>query len=76
MWSINVPFLNIVILEYSTDVTLTTRASVTDTLNTIPACVYKGVQYTQGQKWYDGCRYRCECIDGQYRCFNRFIYSI
>ncbi|XP_067652673.1 mucin-2-like [Haliotis asinina] len=34
-------------------------------------CVYKGVVYQQGQKWDDGCDYRCECTDAttrQYRC--------
>ena len=79
MWSINVLFLNIVILEYSTDVTHTTRASVTHTLNTSPACVYNGVQYIQGQKWEDACDYICECMDaktGMYLCSERFIYSI
>ncbi|KAK3581064.1 hypothetical protein CHS0354_033850 [Potamilus streckersoni] len=37
-------------------------------------CVYKGRQYTQGQRWQDGCLYNCECIDGmtgQYRCTDR-----
>nr|XP_022307496.1 uncharacterized protein LOC111113493 [Crassostrea virginica] len=39
-----------------------------------------GVQYTQGQKWYDGCQYICECIDakaGRYSCSERCaIYPI
>ncbi|GFR69726.1 collagen alpha-6(VI) chain [Elysia marginata] len=42
--------------------------------STPSVCVYKGQQYTQGQKWYDGCDYACECEDamqGVYRCDNR-----
>ena len=34
-------------------------------------CVYKGQEYSQGQKWQDGCDYNCECVDapnGQYKC--------
>nr|XP_022310499.1 IgGFc-binding protein-like isoform X3 [Crassostrea virginica] len=60
--------------EYSTGVTHTTRSLVTYTLNTTPACVYKGVQYAPGQKFYDGCQYICKCIDpkaGQYSCSER-----
>ncbi|OWF53570.1 Cartilage matrix protein [Mizuhopecten yessoensis] len=37
-------------------------------------CVYKGQQYTQGQKWEDGCDYNCECTDaktGFYQCSER-----
>ncbi|KAJ8302983.1 hypothetical protein KUTeg_019379 [Tegillarca granosa] len=37
-------------------------------------CIYKGKIYNQGEKWDDGCDYRCECIDstrGQYRCAGR-----
>ncbi|XP_041376891.1 uncharacterized protein LOC121389362 [Gigantopelta aegis] len=37
-------------------------------------CVYKGVNYAQGQQWYDGCDYSCSCEDslkGVYRCTNR-----
>ncbi|XP_060567789.1 mucin-2-like isoform X2 [Ruditapes philippinarum] len=39
-----------------------------------PACVYKGMIYTQGQQWNDGCSYVCECVDasrGQYKCNDR-----
>ncbi|XP_052233684.1 uncharacterized protein LOC127846468 isoform X4 [Dreissena polymorpha] len=39
-----------------------------------PACVYKGMVYTQGQTWNDGCIYTCECVDssrGQYICHDR-----
>ena len=34
-------------------------------------CAYKGQIYSQGQKWDDGCQYKCECIDalrGRYKC--------
>lgn len=34
-------------------------------------CSYKGMTYTQGQKWDDGCDYSCECVDektGRYVC--------
>ncbi|KAL5022346.1 hypothetical protein ScPMuIL_001501 [Solemya velum] len=37
-------------------------------------CVYKGRQFTQGQQWYDGCDYSCECENadtGIYRCSQR-----
>ena len=34
-------------------------------------CIYKGVGYTQGQRWDDGCDLECVCenaIYGFYRC--------
>ncbi|KAK3591361.1 hypothetical protein CHS0354_040323 [Potamilus streckersoni] len=34
-------------------------------------CVYKGQEYTQGQRWQDGCDYNCECVEamtGRYEC--------
>ncbi|XP_060081054.1 uncharacterized protein LOC132560404 [Ylistrum balloti] len=37
-------------------------------------CVYKGRQYSQGQRWQDGCDYTCECVDasiGRYKCVQR-----
>jgi hypothetical protein len=37
-------------------------------------CVYKGVYYTQGQTWDDGCQLRCRCEDvqkGYYSCNQR-----
>ncbi|XP_076113274.1 uncharacterized protein LOC143080959 isoform X2 [Mytilus galloprovincialis] len=37
-------------------------------------CVYKGKQYTQGQKWQDGCSFDCECVDGkmgQFQCTDK-----
>ena len=37
-------------------------------------CSYKGVQYSQGDKWDDGCSYECECTDastGRYQCYNK-----
>ncbi|GFS00172.1 collagen alpha-6(VI) chain [Elysia marginata] len=37
-------------------------------------CFYKGVAYSHGEKWLDGCDYECVCEDGQsgsYRCYNR-----
>ena len=39
-------------------------------------CVYKGAQYTQGQRWQDGCDYNCVCDDGmtgKYTCTARFV---
>ncbi|CAG2252385.1 unnamed protein product [Mytilus edulis] len=39
----------------------------------INVCVYKGIAYSQGQQWYDGCDYSCVCEDGitgVYRCNN------
>lgn len=39
-------------------------------------CVYKGKPYREGQKWDDGCDFRCECMDGsngQYRCNYRSV---
>ncbi|XP_035826806.1 uncharacterized protein LOC101848762 [Aplysia californica] len=37
-------------------------------------CFYKGKQYSQGDKWDDGCAYQCECTDastGKYDCYNK-----
>jgi hypothetical protein len=37
-------------------------------------CVYKGVPYTQGQQWYDGCDKVCVCesgMTGYIRCRQR-----
>lgn len=39
-------------------------------------CVYKGNYYTQGQQWYDGCDYVCNCEDameGLYTCNERLV---
>lgn len=39
-------------------------------------CVYKGVYYTQGQTWDDGCDKRCRCEDvmkGYYTCNQRLF---
>jgi hypothetical protein len=36
---------------------------------------YKSRVYSQGQKWDDGCDFRCECIDavrGRYKCDYRY----
>ena len=38
-------------------------------------CMYKGQKYSQGQKWDDGCQYKCECKDarsGLYKCDERY----
>ena len=35
--------------------------------------------YTQGQKWQDGCKYTCECVNaniGLHNCIQRYIYII
>lgn len=37
-------------------------------------CVYKGVTYSQGQTWDDGCQKKCRCDDADmniYTCFDR-----
>ena len=37
-------------------------------------CVYKGVYYTQGQQWQDGCDKKCRCEDvihGYISCSDR-----
>lgn len=37
-------------------------------------CVYKGVEYIQGQRWQDGCTYNCVCengMTGKYKCTDR-----
>lgn len=39
-------------------------------------CVYKGTTYTLGQKWSDGCKYNCECVDGntgRYVCKEKWV---
>ncbi|XP_052816208.1 uncharacterized protein LOC128242861 isoform X2 [Mya arenaria] len=44
------------------------------TSGSTPACVYKGMLYTQGMTWNDGCTFHCECVDasrGQYKCSER-----
>ncbi|XP_076111945.1 uncharacterized protein LOC143080130 isoform X2 [Mytilus galloprovincialis] len=49
---------------------LSTQAPPTPT----PGCFYKGRSFTQGQKWADGCKYVCECVNdmiGQYKCTER-----
>ena len=36
--------------------------------------MYKGVVYSQSERWEDGCDYECVCEDareGQYRCYNK-----
>ncbi|XP_076470008.1 uncharacterized protein LOC143300296 [Babylonia areolata] len=47
---------------------------MTNTQGSRKECVYKGVAYSQGMTWKDGCDFICECIDanrGQYRCSDR-----
>lgn len=42
----------------------------------VAVCVYKGKQYTQGQKWQDGCSFDCECVDGkmgQFQCTDKYV---
>lgn len=37
-------------------------------------CVYKGVAFSQGQTWADGCQKKCRCDDADmnvYTCFDR-----
>ena len=46
-------------------------------INVIPpdSCVYKNVQYNQGETWEDGCQYKCRCDDadkGLYVCSERY----
>ena len=36
---------------------------------TDPGCIYKGVQYQQGDVWDDGCDFTCTCEDGAKRQF-------
>lgn len=60
-----------------TGVTPTPKPGETPAPNPVPVCVYKGVQYTQGQRWDDGCTYKCECIDasaGKYKCTKRYMH--
>ncbi|KAJ8302722.1 LOW QUALITY PROTEIN: hypothetical protein KUTeg_019118 [Tegillarca granosa] len=55
--------------------TLTPKPGVNPMLTPLPGyCVYKGVYYTQGQTWADGCKYNCRCEDvsrGIYACSQR-----
>ena len=37
--------------------------------STDPGCIYKGVQYQQGDVWDDGCDFTCTCEDGAKRQF-------
>jgi hypothetical protein len=37
-------------------------------------CVFRRIEYNQGDSWFDGCDKKCECINattGQYQCSNR-----
>ena len=37
----------------------------------IDLCIYKGKVYNKGDKWDDGCDYKCECLEGRsgyYQC--------
>ncbi|XP_078338507.1 uncharacterized protein LOC111134355 isoform X1 [Crassostrea virginica] len=37
-------------------------------------CIYNGLAYKTGEKWQDGCKYNCVCVDGnmgQYKCTER-----
>ena len=37
-------------------------------------CVYKGVEYSAGERWEDGCDFTCTCTDalrGHYECVDR-----
>lgn len=39
-------------------------------------CLYKGVEYAQGQRWDDGCDYTCVCTDamtGKYTCDEKYV---
>ena len=47
---------------------------LSDNVHVVAMCVYKGKQYTQGQKWQDGCSFDCECVDGnmgQFQCTDK-----
>ena len=42
-------------------------------------CVYNGQVYRQGDKWQDGCKYVCECVDansGRYKCVERSVFHL
>ena len=39
-------------------------------------CFYKGVLYSQGENWQDGCAFNCTCEDGttgQYFCIDQSV---
>lgn len=39
-------------------------------------CLYKGVQYSQGMRWDDGCQYTCICTEamkGKYVCDEKYV---
>ena len=41
----------------------------------LSGCYYNGVVHNKGDKFDDGCKYNCECIDdmtGQYQCSQRY----
>ena len=48
-------------------------------MNFSAVCIYKGSQYTQGQRWQDGCDFNCECTNAQtgyYRCTEMYVLAI
>ncbi|XP_046570033.1 uncharacterized protein LOC124278355 [Haliotis rubra] len=54
--------------------TITGQSPNHNPLQKIGYCMYKGVKYTKGQTWQDGCSMNCECLDdntGQYKCTER-----
>ncbi|WAR12448.1 SAS-like protein [Mya arenaria] len=37
-------------------------------------CIYKGMQYSEGQQWFDGCDFKCTCVNamvGYHQCSPR-----
>jgi len=53
---------------------LNADGSLTSNIRT--GCLYKNVVHQQGDKWDDGCDYKCTCVDGktgQYRCTDKCI---
>lgn len=66
----SLPFLSIFIPLPTTDFCMTMCCVL------VAFCVYKGVAYTQGQTWQDGCSTTCRCDDADnniYNCFDRYI---
>lgn len=45
--------------------------------NVSAVCIYKGNQYTQSQRWQDGCDFNCECTNAQtgfYKCTEMYVH--
>lgn len=74
---ITTPVFSLLSFSHVSYVTVTfAQPKINHAISVVGYCVYKGVYYTQGQAWDDGCDYRCRCEDvmkGYYTCNQRSV---